>query len=342
MQLTRETLVPVSEAQWLDWRRQDLTSTEAAALFAASPYITEFELHHVKAGNIEAAAFEENERMTWGKRLEAAIAAGIAEDYGLIVEPFKVYMRIPEIRMGSSFDFKIVGVTEGFTGDEIAREMFAKHGPGVMEVKNVDGLQFKRTWLDGEEGVEAPAHIEIQVQHQLEVADLNWSLISPLVGGNKPVPVIRERDREVGIAIVGKIREFWARVETGVPPAPDFGRDADTIGRLYLNNDGSSIDLSDNFRLIELCQQYKAAGAEEKAAVDRKKAAKAEILTIIESAKNVTTQGFKISAGTNKESYRAYHREAGERWTITKSIVPAGDVESTTPPYRNVRITEAA
>jgi putative phage-type endonuclease len=340
--MKRETLVPSSEAQWLDWRKADLTSTEAAALFGASPYATEYELYHVKAGLLPPAEFEANERMKWGNRLEAAIAYGIAEDFGIIIEPFKVYMRISDLRMGSSFDFKIVGLADGFSGDESAREMFRRHGPGIMEVKNVDGLQFKRTWLDGEEGIEAPPHIEFQVQHQLEVANLNWSLLSPLVGGNTPKVVIRERDREVGAAITLKVREFWARVAANTPPAPDYTADAETIGRIYVENDGSSVDLSEDFRLIQLCQEYKAAAADEKDAKERKAAAKAEILTIINAAKTITTIGYKISAGTRREVYKAYHRDAGERWTITKSLIPAADIESTTPAYRDVRISEAA
>jgi putative phage-type endonuclease len=340
--MQRETLVPASEAQWLEWRRQDLTSTEAAALFGASPYATAYELHHRKAGTLPEVEFTENERMTWGKRLEGAIALGIAEDYGLIVEPFKCYMRVPELRMGSSFDFKIVGITDGFTGDDSARKMFLMHGPGIMEVKNVDGLQFRRVWLEDGETIEAPPHIEFQVQHQLVVADLNWSMIAPLVGGNTPKVILRERDRVVGEAIIQQVREFWARVATGTPPAPDFLKDADTVSRLYVDNDGSSRDLSDNMRLIQLCQDYKKAAADEKAAKDRKAAAKAEILTIIEATKSVTTNGFKISAGTNKEVYKAFNREAGERWTITRSHIPAAFIESTTPAYRNVRITEAA
>ena len=78
--MDREILVPDNEAQWLEWRKADLTSTEIAALFGASPYTTVYELYHRKAGALPAEAFEVNERMKWGNRLEAAIAAGIAED----------------------------------------------------------------------------------------------------------------------------------------------------------------------------------------------------------------------------------------------------------------------
>ena len=339
--MQRETMIPSSEAEWLEWRKADITSTEAAALFGASPYTTAYELHHVKAGLLQTE-FNENERMTWGKRLEAAIAYGVAEDYGLIVEPFKSYMRIPEVRMGASFDFKIVGITDHFTGDESVRKMFVQFGPGILEIKNVDSLQFRRVWLDDGENIEAPSHIEFQVQAQLEVADMEWSMLAPLVGGNTPKVILRERDRVVGQAIIHQVHEFWARIEAGTPPAPDFTKDADTVSRLYVDNDGSSRDLSENFRLIQLCQEYKKAAADEKAAKERKSAAKAEILTIIESAKSVTTNGYKISAGTNKEVYKAFNRAEGERWTITRSLVPAAFIESTTPPFRNVRITEAA
>lgn len=339
--ITRETIVPASEKEWLAMREKDLTSTEASALFAASPYATEYELHHVKTGQLKKD-FESNERMRWGNRLEAAIAAGIAEDFGLIVEPFKCYMRIPEVRMGSSFDYKIVGIVEGFSGDERARDMFRQHGPGIMEVKNVDSLAFRRNWLEDGDEIEAPPYIEFQVQHQLEVADMGWTLLAPLVGGNTPKPVLRERDRELGALIREKVAHFWARVDAGVAPEPDFTKDADTIAQLYVDNDGSAIDLSDNPHVADLCRAYKAAGEEEKAAKERKSAAKAELLTIIEAAKSIQADGFKISAGTNKEVFKAYDRAAGQMVRISISQLKEARIEATVPAYRNVRITQQA
>lgn len=345
MELTRQTIAFTSEADWLDARKGDVTSTEAAGLFDAGAYDnsrTFYELYNIKAGLLTPAEFKGSDRTKWGNRLESAIALGIAEDYGLIVEPFKVYMRIPEVRMGSSFDFKIVGLADGFTGDESIRNVFREHGHGIMEVKNIDALQFRRQWIDDGESIEATPQIEMQVQHQLEVADLNWSLIAPLVGGNTPKVVVRERDTEVGALIRAKVAELWERVAAGNPPEPNFDRDADTISKLYVNNNGSEIDLSDNDRLIMLCSEHEAAKIAKNDAEKRQKAAKAEILTIIEAAKTVHAGAYKIGAGTNKESYRAYHRDAGERWTITKSIIPAADIEATVPAYRNVRIGVAA
>lgn len=340
--MTRETIAFKSEAEWLAAREKDITSTEAAALFGAGVYVkTPYELYHLKAGTFAAPEFEGNDRTRWGNRLEDAIARGIAEDLGLIVEPFKVYMRITELRMGSSFDFQIVGIVEGHEDNE-ARAMFLEHGPGIMEVKNVDGMQFKRAWIDDGETVEAPVHIEFQTQHQLEVADLNWAIIAPLVGGNTPRPIIRVRDTDVGAAIRAKVADIWNRINAGAEPAPDFTKDGDTIAQVYRDNDGSAVDLSNDMRLAALCRAYKKAGADEKAAKEIKDAAKAEILTIIKHAKSIATANGKISAGTNKASFRAYYRDEYEKLTVSLSTVKGVQIEASVPAFRNVRITEAA
>jgi predicted phage-related endonuclease len=342
MTITRETLAYTTEAQWLEARKLDVTSTEAASLFNAGAYIkTVYELYHLKAGLLPEQDFIGNERTRWGNRLEDAIARGVAEDLGLVVEPFKVYMRLPEVRMGSSFDFKVVGLVDG-AEENAAREMFRDHGPGVLEVKNVDGLQFKRGWLDDGENIEAPVHIEFQVQHQLEVADLGWAIIAPLVGGNTPKPILRLRDHAVGAEIRARVADVWARIARQDAPAPDFTKDGDTIAQVYRDNDGSAVDLSGNFRLGELCRAYKKAGEAEKAAKEAKDAAKAEILTIVQHAKSITAPGFNISAGTNKESFRAYCRNESERISISLTKIPGTNIEATVAPFRAVRITEAA
>ena len=341
--MIRETIVHASEAAWLADRKTVTTSTEVAALFNAGAYVkTAYELFHLKANTFAAPAFEGNERTVWGNRLEAPIAYGVAEDLGLIVEPYKNFIRIPEFFLGASFDFLITGITEDFDGDNEARKMFREHGQGLLEINNVDGLQFKRNWLDDGETIEAPVQIEFQVQAQMEVADKGWAIISPLVGGNTPRPIIRIRNTQIGEAIRAKSLALWQRINAGAAPEPDFTKDGATISQVYRDNDGSSIDLSGHDRLAALCREYKAAGADEKAAKERKDAAKAEIMTIIKHAKSIAYAGGKISAGTNKESFRAYWRDESERISISLTTVKGAQIESTSAPFRNVRISEAA
>jgi predicted phage-related endonuclease len=339
----REITTHATEAAWLADRKTVITSTEAAALFGVGVYVkTPYELFNLKAGVIQPDEFEGNERTRWGNRLEAPIAYGVAEDLGLIVEPYKVFVTMPEFRIGSSFDFIITGITEDFDGDNEARQMFLKHGKGLLEIKNVDGLQFKRGWAADGDHIEAPVHIEAQVQWQMEIADLNWSILAPLVGGNTPHPIIRMRDADFGNAIRTKATEFWQRVNAMAPPEPDFTKDGGTIAKVYRENDGTSVDMSDNARLAALCKAYKKAGADEKAAKELKDAAKAEILTIVQHAKSVAYADGRISAGTNKESFRAYYRNPSEKLTITLTPIAGANIEATVLPFRNVRITEAA
>jgi putative phage-type endonuclease len=300
--MKRELLTFNTEAEWLAMREADITSTEASALFGCSPYSTPYRLFHAKTGQLESD-FELNDRIKWGNRLEAAIAYGIAEDAGLVVEPFKVYARIPEFRMGSSFDFKIVGLADNYKGtDETYRDAFRENGPGIMEVKNVDGLQFKRAWIADGQVMEAPPHIELQVQHQLETADMEWTVIAPLVGGNAPMPFLRQRDRTIGRAIIDKVATFWHMVDIGKAPEPDFSADSDTIASLLYQDNGKTVDMGENARLKELIALHEKAGEDYKTADDKKKALKAEILMVIGHNAKVLVPGFSISAGTTKDS----------------------------------------
>ncbi|CAB4135090.1 COG5377 Phage-related protein, predicted endonuclease [uncultured Caudovirales phage] len=340
--MAREVIAHATEAEWLEARKKDVTSTEAAALFNSGSYIkTFYELYNLKAGIVQPDEFKDNDRTKWGNRLESAIAYGVAEDLGLVVIPFKVYMRDPDARMGSSFDFRIIGLADGFDGDETYRELFRAHGEGILECKNIDSLQFKRNWIDGD-SVEATPQIEFQVAHQLEVADLGWAVIAPLVGGNTIKPAYRLRDRAVGKAIRDKCIDLWQRVHALAAPEPDYKQDGDTIAKVYRDNDGASVDMSDNERLAVLCRTYKKASADIKEATEAKDAAKAEILTIIQTAKSIAYEGGKISAGTNKASFRAYYRSPSEKLTITLTPIDGADIEAEAPAFRNVRITEAA
>lgn len=296
----RQEFKNLTEDAWLALRHDDVTSTQVSALFGCSPYMSEWELYQIKKGTLEDT-FQENDRTRWGKRLEAAIAHGVAEDLGLVIEPMKGYVRRPDVRMGSSFDFKIVGLAEGYKGDETYRDLFREHGAGIMEVKNVDGLQFRRTWVDGDD-FEAPPHIELQIQHQLEVTGLAWAIGAPLIGGNTPKPFHRLYDPNIGKAIRENIADFWDKFDSGIEPNPDFSRDAAAINRLYINNNGEEADMTDDNYLAELCQEYDEASQEYRDLQKKRDALKAEMLTLIGAYGKVKAAGYNINSGTVRDS----------------------------------------
>ena len=278
--MTVLTVTPKDKQHWLDMKAKDISSTEASSLFGANPYCTLFELwHRKKSGEIQE--LEPNERMTWGTRLEAAIAAGIAEDNNLIINSLKDYMTIPELRMGSSFDFSV--------GDD-----------GLLEIKNVDSLMFRDGWIENEDGtVEGPAHIEIQVQHQMFISGRKFALIGALVGGNKVQLIRRERDEEVIDAIKVETAKFWKSIDENIEPAPDFAKDHDMIRKLHnYAEPGTIVDITINEKLTQLAHEYKRLGEEMKLLDSSRDAIKSEMLIGLGEAEKAIGNGFTVSLGT--------------------------------------------
>lgn len=271
---------PKSKNHWLELRAEDITSTEVSCLFSLNPYMSPYELFHLKK-NKQFQEVQENNRMKWGSRLEPAIALGIAEDYGWEdVKPMKDYWRIESLRLGSSFDF--------FIGDD-----------GILEIKNVDSRVFYTQWDENE----APAHIELQVQHQLLISGRKFAYIGALVGGNEICVIKRTASLPIQEQILKKVDEFWTSIKEGNEPPADFEKDAKFIQSLYQNvEDGKTIEPND--RLKEIAQQYKEASDLEKAYYQKKQSLKAEALTIIGDAHKVKGDNFTISCGMKKDGWR--------------------------------------
>jgi predicted phage-related endonuclease len=275
--LKPEVIIPKDEAHWKQLRALDLTSTTVPALFGCSPYLTEFELYHRLRDKV-VVDIEDNERMKWGNRLEAAIATGIAEDLSLKIRPMKEYMRIPELGLGSSFDYAIEG-----HGD--ASFLLDKNA-GLLEVKNVDSLAFRDGWL------------------------MDFAKIGALVGGNRVVVLERERDQQAIDAILTRTAAFRKRLESGQAPEPDYARDAEFLISLHQRaTEGKVKDVSEDAKIAALATLYKSYAETASEADRQKQAVKAQILERIGDASKAVGSRFTISAGTVKGGAVSYVRE---------------------------------
>ena len=280
-------ITPANEADWLAMRKADVTSTESAALFGMSPYMTYFDLWHRKHSGA-VPEFKTNERMKWGNRLEAAIAHGIADEQGWEIQPLKDYMRLADKRIGSSFDFVITNLGE----------------PVHLEIKNVDYLAFRDGWIEHDDGtIEAPEHIEMQVQHQMLVSGYKRAFIGAFIAGNRGVVIERERDEDVIAAIRVKIAEFWHAVDHHIEPNPVMPGDAEVVIRLnQYAQPGKVLDAGSDANITMLVTQYKRACADEKNAQEDKETAKALLLEAIGDAEKVLLDGWTISASMQAET----------------------------------------
>lgn len=320
----RKFFHPATEAEWLELRLSDVTSTECASLFydalASLPTYcaTPLEYWHQKR-DCKVIEWEGNERTEWGLIQENGIAKRISEKYGVKVRRLSAYVRHDCARMGASFDFEIVGILDTVAADTTLQEMYVAHGPGILEIKVVDYFIFidENKWNKGKR---RPDHIDLQVQHQLEVIDRQWTALAAFVGGNKMHIMICERDVELGRAIVTRVNEFWKMIEDNVEPKADFSRDAEFISKLFSYAEpGTFMDATGDAHLDKLCAEYKKAANDEKHAKDSKDTAKAEILTIIGDNEKAATLGYKISAGVIAETrVEAFNKKAYRNIRITK------------------------
>lgn len=300
---------PKDRDEWLALRKTVVTSTEISALFGRSPYMTALELALVKTGQIEDT-FRENQRTKWGTRLESKIAEGIAEDYGVLADSLNIFATAENCRIGASFDWGIHFVNDNKIDDERLRVLLRCFGIGLLEIKNVDRLVYRDEWDEDE----APDHIELQLQHQLECSGREWGVIAALVGGNDPHIIIRQRDRAVGSAIRTVVNKFWTNLDAGIMPPAVMPADADVIRRLYNYAEPEKIlDAQTDTSIAELCGKYVDAHAAVKSAEDIKDSYRAELLMRVKDAEIILVPGYSFKAAMRAPTEVKAHTRAGFR-----------------------------
>jgi len=266
-----------------EYRKHDITSTEVASLFGCG-YHSKFALWHAKKTGVPIQS-DKTERMRWGTRLQEAIAYEVSEEQGWIfLLPYSVYLRIPDLRIGSSFDY----------------EAHDADGTFIVEVKNVDSLQFKKSWITDDEGnLEAPPHIELQCQHQLLVSESERLCLVALVGGNTLKLTWRKKNKIVHDAILRECKTFWKSIETNIPPEPDFAKDSESIIKMYQSVcDGKELDARSDPRINELLRLHDEASKSEREAKLQKEATRAELIMLAGDHARIIADGFRVTSKT--------------------------------------------
>ncbi len=283
MTLTRQWITHADRNEWLRQRSQDLTSTDCACLFGFSPYgRSYFDLWHEKRHG-DVGQITEDSRMRRGKQMERAIAEMYASDYDKQYARASDYCRLPEHRIGSSFDFfEISG-----TGDRVA----------IWECKNVDYIAFKNGWTVTDDFIEAPPYIEFQVQHQMLVSGINRTVIVALIGGNDLRVLERDADPVIHREIIARAAKFWQSVDANEPPDPVFPGDAESfIRQRAYAEPGRLLDLRDDPAACALFAEFNAKQAAVKAAELERDTAKAMLIERIGDAEKAIFPNGTLSA----------------------------------------------
>jgi predicted phage-related endonuclease len=246
-----------------------------AALYGVSPYMTAYELWHIKHGNIEAADLSDNLFIRFGKIVEPAIVKMIEfEKPDWKIEDCNVYAFDDAGRIGSSFD----------------RFITIDGRKGLLELKSSSYSEYKKKYNDNE----APIHYEIQMQVQLELMpEAEFIMHAVFLADTRQIEYIRrERDADMGKAMREAVLEFW----NGGEPAPDYARDKSILARLCPSaNPDITLDATKNAKITELAAIYTAEKALEKQSADNADKAYAELMHLIGDARYVWTDHHKVT-----------------------------------------------
>lgn len=254
-------------------RQQWIGSSEIAAVMGFSSFCTPFEIFQKKRGNLPES-YTDSERMRAGRYLEDSIAQMAADERGWHLRKTTGYCIHPRLRgMSASPDV--------FAHDE-------SRGWGILEVKNVDYIQFRDKWTDGE----PPEQYLLQLQHQLAVTGLQWGAVVALVGGNDLQVFFYDRHEAIIQKIEGAVNRFWEDVALNREPQP-FADDYALMSQLYPHRE-EPIDLSGDNEIPDLCKAYLQASDQRKELEKQEKAIKSRIAQKLQGHAEAILPGWSI------------------------------------------------
>jgi predicted phage-related endonuclease len=249
--------------QWREAKRRTVGASEVAALFGVHPFVSYYELWHLKAGLIEEQDIDP-ELEQKGKFLEDAVANWAAWREGYTIARHQGFVTHPRVSGWSATpDYRCLSNW--------------REGEGRMEVKVTGFVDYD----------ECPAHYGVQLQSQLACDGLDWGVVACLSASPRMRILTWEYDRNdiVIDRIESAIVEFWSSIERGEPPAPNYHVDRDVIYQLFAQHEKGIVkDFEGDNRAVELCAQLIDARRREHEAREEKDAAQAELIHKMGSA----------------------------------------------------------
>jgi putative phage-type endonuclease len=151
-----------------------------------------------------------------------------------------------------------------------------------------------------------PGYVEVQVQHEMEVADADACDVVALIGGTdfRILPV--ERDREMGRDLVEVCEAFWTKHVLGnVMPDPDGSAIADAAIRARFQHSRptllSATDEAERYARVWLEADEHVRRAEKAQAI-----AEQQLKLIIGEHEGIEGEGFRATWRANKKGTRVF------------------------------------
>jgi predicted phage-related endonuclease len=235
----------------------------------------------------------ETKAMRRGRKLERTVGEEVAEARPeWRIEPVGAYYRDPDLRLGATPDFWILG---------------DPRGRGVLQTKTCNPNVLAKHW---DAGRVPPEWIVEQVRCEMLMTDAAFGAIAVLVVGDYEWDchiVEVERDPHAELTLVTAVRKFWRQVADGIEPEPDFGKDAEVIRAMAgQEKPGLRRDLSGNNELPELLATRAVLHTAIKEYESRCEAIEAELKWLMGDAEQaIGLNGWRITYKTTDRA--AYH-----------------------------------
>lgn len=206
-------------AQWLEWRKQDVTASVMGALFGCHPYVTALRLYAEKRGTEFEPLDSDSKILRRGRWLEPAVANAAHElrpDWHF--QRATDYLRDPDLHLGATPDYYVAN---------------GAMRTGILQIKTVAPSVWERDW---HKGAEPPLWVLLQASTEMMLSEASFAAVAVMLVDPHAMDIaIVELPRNLAVEakIVLAVREFWKRVEIGAEPEPDFGRDRDVLRALH-------------------------------------------------------------------------------------------------------------
>lgn len=206
----------LSKTEWLKYRKQGITGTDAGAITGMNPFMSAFQVYQDKISS-ETVLFD-NEAMRQGRDFENYVASRFEEETGLKVRKANaIYQNEQHPIMLADFDRLITGQRSG------------------LECKTVNPYSADK-WKNGS----IPLHYQMQIQHYLAVSGYDSWYICALIFGKELIIRKIDRDEELIKDLITVEEHFWNDyVVKGIMPDPDGSQNcSEFILGLYSKADG--------------------------------------------------------------------------------------------------------
>jgi len=263
------------EKEWLEYRRQGIGGSDAAAVLGISPFRTARDLFYDKLNIVST----EDDTANWvakkmGHLLEDLVAEIFHAKTGFRIYQIKKMFRHPEhLFMLADIDY-FIELPDGTTA--------------ILEIKTTNYNAKDKWWHHGEEIV--PVYYEVQGRHYMCVMNVDQVYFCCLYGNNEDEVIIRHitRDRMYESELIALEENFWMNHVLAKAPPP-YTEDGDLIEESlrrhlgHADEDAPAVVLNmgltaNLMRYLELQKEKQTADAESRELDNRMKRLRAFII----------------------------------------------------------------